>query len=325
MRYAERTFYRYRSFDRRTLDALCSDTLHFALPSGFNDPFDSRPTLACDSTVGELRSLLEHLIQNRVAAEVDASLKRLSIKGDRIAIYAAKNAENRAREALAYIAHHATNPDYDEGPEKAEEWLLTQEIETELLKHYEHGVCCFSADYRNPLLWSHYGDQHRGICIGYTPQRDPVPRIRRVNYGGDRTIMTSLVVDAFCHKSARTKDILDRSVLLRKAEDWSYEREWRLIGKTGVQQSTLLLKEVVFGLRCPDSVKYSVVQALSSSRRIVSFFEIRETRNRYSLQREELDLGELEAYFPHIAMSGREMFPPITKKSSKRKRRASVV
>lgn len=28
------------------------------------------------------------------------------------------------------------------------------------------GVLCFSRGWHNPLLWSHYGDKHRGICLG---------------------------------------------------------------------------------------------------------------------------------------------------------------
>src|ERR1700733_7795266 len=28
------------------------------------------------------------------------------------------------------------------------------------------GVLCFSRSWQNALLWSHYGDKHRGICLG---------------------------------------------------------------------------------------------------------------------------------------------------------------
>jgi hypothetical protein len=284
--------------------------LHFAPPSGFNDPFDSRPTLTCDSSIEELRVLLERLIQKRVAAEVDASCRRLSIKRKEAALYAAKYGENRVREALARISYHASYPDYEEGQTKAEEWLLTHEIEYELLLHYERGVCCFSADYDNPLLWSHYGDQHRGLCIGYTRNRKPVPRLHRVKYCGDRSIPTSLLIEVFCHNRTKGKYLLDGSVLLRKAKDWSYEREWRLIGEAGLQDSPLLLTEIIFGMRCSESVRYAVVQSLSTRGDSVSFYEMVELRNHYSLQRRSLDIDRLSEHMPHVAISVQEMFPP---------------
>ena len=30
-----------------------------------------------------------------------------------------------------------------------------------------YGVCSFSTDETNPLLWSHYSDEHRGLCLMY--------------------------------------------------------------------------------------------------------------------------------------------------------------
>ena len=29
------------------------------------------------------------------------------------------------------------------------------------------GVLCFSKTWRNPVLWSHYADKHKGMCLGF--------------------------------------------------------------------------------------------------------------------------------------------------------------
>lgn len=303
-----KTFYRYRAFDLNTLHSICYDTLHFALPTQFNDPFDSSPTLDCDSSISELRKLLEILIQRRVSAEIRGSLARANLRDEKAGLYAAKRAAKQADAALAEVAYQATNPDYGEGADSAEEWLLTQEIETELLRHYEHGVCCFSADYRHPLLWSHYADQHKGLCIGYTTKRIPKPQLQRVVYGGRRSVSTSLVVDAFCGKDPKAQTLLNRNVLLRKAKEWSYEREWRLIGQTGLTGSSLLMAEITFGLRCSEAVQHAVVKALSDRRKAVKFYEMHGTRNNYSLRRGVLDTEELSRQLPKVAESGAEMF-----------------
>ena len=31
----------------------------------------------------------------------------------------------------------------------------------------EYGVLCFGRSRRSPVLWSHYADKHRGICLGF--------------------------------------------------------------------------------------------------------------------------------------------------------------
>lgn len=311
-----KTFYRYRAFNTATLDSLCLDTLHFANPGTFNDPLDCNPTVECDSDVHELRTLLTLLVQRRVSAEVLESLKGARLQGEKAIAHANTRGRSEAAIGLADIAYHATNPEYEVAVEEAEAWLLTREIERELRRHYERGVCCFSTTYANPLLWSHYGDQHHGLCIGYDTDRTPKPRLQKVIYGGGRSLKTSTLVRAFVNDDVDARDDLDRDVLLRKARGWGYEREWRLIGEQGVQDSPLLMKEITFGLRCPPSVRHAVIRALTGRDKPVQFYEIYEVRSRYVLQRRLLEFDEPD-WLPRTAASGEEIFGPLTGEEGK--------
>lgn len=309
-------YYRYRAFNTKTLDSLCFDTLYFSNPEEFNDPLDCNPTLECDSSNEELRSILTFLVKRRVKAEMLNNLKKAKIKEEAASHHAISHANGEATRELKNIAYHATNPDYEVEETEAESWLLVVEIERELLKYYERGVCCFSKSYSNPLLWSHYGDQHQGICIGYGIERNPTPQLNEVVYGGNRSIKTSMLTNALIYNNEKSKVELDRNVLLRKAEGWKYENEWRLIGKQGVHDSPLLLNEVIFGLRCTSSIIHSVVSALAGRDNDIKFFEMYTVRGSYTLQRRSLDIAELGAYLPHTAMSGIEMFGPVKNKKS---------
>lgn len=251
-------------------------------------------------------------MQRRVTSEVLESLRNARLRSEKATAHAETRAQAEATRELADIAYHATNPEYSVGEQEAETWLLTQEIERELLRHYERGVCCFSTTYSSPLLWSHYGDQHRGLCVGYGLDRTPKPQLQKVIYGGGRGIKTSALVKAFIHDDLKAQEGLDSDVLLRKARGWGYEREWRLIGTQGLQDSPLLLKEITFGLRCASSVMHSVVQALSGRDSPVKFYEIYEVRGRYILRRRSLDVDELGAYYPKTAASGEEIFGSYT-------------
>jgi len=104
------------------------------------------------------------------------------------------------------------------------------------------------------------------------------------------------------------KKELDRDVLLRKARGWNYEKEYRLLGVQGDQDSPLLLKEVIFGLRCPMSVVHTLAKALAGRGADIRYFKMYEVRGRFVLRRSGVDLQELGMYVPKTAQSGEELF-----------------
>ena len=213
-------------------------------------------------------------------------------------------AQREARKAIESVRYHASNPEYDDA-QAAELSIMKYEIQFELLSRYGKGICCFSEHYNNALLWSHYGEQHRGLCIGYSIDRRPIPELKKVACGGDRTVKTSLLARAFLNKHSEAIEELDASVLLRKAPDWTYAKEWRLIGSIGLQDSPLKLTEVTFGLRCEPAVRHTVMNALTGRRNSIDFYEMLNVRNTYNLERVPVNLEDT-MYLPSTAMSGLE-------------------
>lgn len=272
-----RKIYRYQRFSAMTVESLCHDVLYFAAPTEFNDPLECQPTVGSDSDKETLHLVLTELIRRRVESEALASLKIVKLKSENASAHAKELGEQAARNELANIVYHATNPEYAEyeiSEDEAECSLLNTKIQDEFLRQYDRGACCFSSVVNNPLLWSHYGDQHRGMCIGYDLNRNPKPKLHKVKYGGNRMVLTSLIADALLSNDHKSQELLDRKVLLQKASPWRYEREWRLIGNRGVQDSPLALKDVTFGLRCPTSVMHAIIMALKSREDEVKFYQM---------------------------------------------------
>jgi len=75
------------------------------------------------------------------------------------------------------------------------------------------GLICFSEDWVNPLLWSHYADKHRGICLGFEVDKRI---LRKITYVKERSAL----------RLPLTNETADR-VLWTKYWDWKYEEEWR--------------------------------------------------------------------------------------------------
>lgn len=162
----------------------------------------------------------------------------------------------------------------------------------------------------DPLMWSHYGDQHRGICLGYSVP-PTCADVYKVEYGGSRLVRASDLVGMLDNDS-EASDRVNRAVLLRKAKPWSYEREWRVIGARGTQDSPLELEEVVFGMRCDFSVVYTIASALSGRARPVRFFAIEEQRDKFLLSKRSVDLDELLARGPRRSLDAQDLFADAT-------------
>jgi hypothetical protein len=97
------------------------------------------------------------------------------------------------------------------------EWLA--------MMNQQLGVLSLSEVPDNLLMWSHYADQHKGIVIEFDSghqtfsckrkETDEFYHCRKVVYSNVRpTILSN-------HGAV--------SVLLTKAVDWSYEKEWRIM------------------------------------------------------------------------------------------------
>lgn len=301
--------YKYRAFSNRTLDALIADQIFFADPGTFNDPLDTRPTLDTDIDADALAAILARLVEQRVSAEMNAAAKTIRYSGPKTISHIAAHSRRRAEQVVAEIRYHATNPEYDiEDPAR---FLFGQYVEDELLRRYGKGIVSLAERANCPLMWSHYGDQHKGVCIGYSIPAQAAGDLHKISYGGSRLIAASAVA-AMLDGDDVARRRVDDAVLTKKAIDWRYEREWRLIGPRGPQDSPLELQEVVFGMRCSPAVKFAIVRALEGRRRPVKFYEIRERRGRFLLGRYILDTDELSVSLPRRALDVQDFLQPVT-------------
>jgi hypothetical protein len=111
------------------------------------------------------------------------------------------------------------------------------------------GICCFSQDNLNRLLWSHYADGDRGVCIGIETTFDSqcFPKLEVVNY-----------VDAL-PKIKLLSHMMTNLITLytTKSSEWSYEREIRAFQHTrgNYRMDPQCLVSCFFGERAsPDDV-----------------------------------------------------------------------
>uniref|UniRef100_UPI0033423941 DUF2971 domain-containing protein n=1 Tax=Castellaniella defragrans TaxID=75697 RepID=UPI0033423941 len=304
-----KTLYKYRSFSSRTVEQLCHDQLFFADPSTFNDPLDTQPCVVADCDVERLKRTVCKMVRQRTVDTMSAAANTIRYRGQKTADHIEKLSIARAEQAIEQDAYNARDPSHELPYENAYRRLLIARLKRELLLQYEKGVVSLAQRYNCPLMWSHYGDQHRGICIGYTVPPDALPNLQAVSYGGHRTVSADAVAAMILDKDEAARSKVDAAVLFRKAKDWKYEKEWRLLGPRGLNESSLDLCEIVFGMRCSDSVKYAVIRSLEKrDGTAAAFYEIRAVADTFRLKRYRVDVDELCRSYPHRARSVLEDF-----------------
>jgi hypothetical protein len=111
-----------------------------------------------------------------------------------------------------------------------------------LKTHFEgtKGVVCFSDNWKSPLMWAHYGEKHRGLCLGFdVPMGGPDQELAfPMNYEPERLKFE------FQHKKMTDEvwSAFIRQVFCTKAKAWEYEREWRMMGDLKEPDEWLLLR-----------------------------------------------------------------------------------
>lgn len=82
------------------------------------------------------------------------------------------------------------------------------------------GLLSFSEDWKEPVLWSHYGARHRGICLGFNVPRKIVEQVR---YKDERILAKLEQID----NPLRLPKDLQKLLACTKYGHWKYECEYR--------------------------------------------------------------------------------------------------
>lgn len=299
--------YKYRPFSARTISLLVEDRVYFADPNSFNDPLDTKPWVIPNLPVPDLEELLARLLERRSLAEMTAAARTIKYRGPKTIEHIARQSKRMAERVIAGISHGSHNPFNEGAPEEMRVAMLGIFIQEELLHRYDKGIFSLAARNNCPLMWSHYGDQHRGICIGYSVPDDARSNVHSVNYGGSRSTAASVIARAIGGEEDAARE-MDESVLLRKAGDWRYEKEWRLFGQIGVADAPIELTDIYFGYRCEDTVKHTVVSALLGRDRPVKFYEMRVNQGTFRLRPHKVDVEALDHTYPRRARTALEVF-----------------
>jgi len=232
------TIYKYTRVES-AVRIINDKALWFSSPKQFNDPFD------CNISLLDFkpdRAIITEIINDKVPA--NRAIRRKEIM---------KNRRSPHR-------------------------IVNQATEQVQKLFYQSGVCCFSAVNENILMWSHYADNHSGICLGF-----------------DQAIAETATLASWVDYQTKFSTInfwrgegqAIAHLLFTKAHDWHYEQEIRLTKTLGCGKSAfdiMHLTEIIFGLRTPPDEVTKVKELVRSCGYThIAFKQVRISKSSFSL------------------------------------------
>lgn len=106
---------------------------------------------------------------------------------------------------------------------------IEKDLNTQLSSLFK--VCCLCTSNKNKLMWSHYADSHKGICVEYDFSELKEDRIHLfpVCYSVKRPKVPWKEAIIQSEEMQRNATARFMEALLTKDKAWEYEQEWRIL------------------------------------------------------------------------------------------------
>lgn len=218
--------FRYHRANENLLSSLKEAYLWFSPPSALNDPLDCRNILDSENTFQDIK------------------------------LYLSKFGKLNKRQAKLLAKQIAVDGSI------AREW--NEKIYA--LRIAPVNLCCFSVRHDIRLMWAHYADGHRGVCLAFAApilfHQESFSMIK-VMYSEESPKYNVVRELLTFGESAEYHFRFDQIVLGTKTNEWAYEKEVRLIshqkGKNAF--TSLALAGVILGhkMASDDIVRISEI------------------------------------------------------------------
>jgi len=269
-------FFKYRPANEYAIALLEKQEMKFSYAEEYNDPFDSQLIFNVDSSV-------ENILLHLEGTPIDESIKQLLRRRIR-------NGEI-TKDVYAGVAS-----------EVGERTIMSS---------------CFSGispdSSKSLLLWSHYADSHKGVCIGLRDCSSTAIAALKFNVEDSCVDPSSVLVDGLflVHKVIYSEAGIvewkpfdqDIGIFIdahrNKAKCWEYEDEYRLIVPRGEFSSQILhfdprfLAEVYLGCLIDGAYRNRIRRVLKvylDKGINVRLFQMTRSQKRFALEKEELDI-----------------------------------
>lgn len=318
-----KSVFKYYCINQNLYNSIINNELFFSNPRNFNDPFDSNPRFKLCDDKDDLRNFFLYL-QKEINQQtediylitnfekrhksfkflIDNYIGLINVVG-KLYNVDKENFEDKLIEIITFY----NNVDYFEKFVK----LNHIELQRKMFDDYiflsidvkKYGIWSSSLTATCPVMWGHYADNHKGICLEYElfdenknpylhyPEDSPFKLIN-LNY-------TNEPLDIFTLTSNEL-GLLTDVIINTKYEKWNYEKEVRLIhlDQGLIKFNSKSVKRIIFGCRTSPRDRYALCKLLGSLRYQTDLFLAKIQPDNYELKIQPMIIEDIADSGVHI-------------------------
>jgi hypothetical protein len=223
--------YHYRNLNERLIQYLRDRRMYFQSPLLFNDPFDFDLECLRIEDSGRTREQLD-AYKGYLLVQIHRTQKARDRMANRIRDRAGDPHDEQlplpvpaieiAYREHSFFAEELRNLESD--PSDASIKLGSSWARLRLKLATNLGVLCFSECPTQILMWSHYANSHKGVCLEFDSKQLPIKGWKKYSYHRVKYV-TQRTIDVI--STGYTEATLQ--LLTCKSTDWAYEQERRLV------------------------------------------------------------------------------------------------
>lgn len=260
--------YKYRNWrDQFQKDVLEKNHLFLTSPLYFNDPFDCRIS----------KDYLSLNTPEKIRQYADAFIERQKIS----LIQMGKDLETERQSLIEDLTN-----DLRGFHESSEAYFFEKQNE-------RYGILSLTKRWDSILMWSHYGDYHKGVCYGFWEEKlresELFGKGGPVHYKPDNNYPSISPIE----ERSMEQGFVETHT---KAYDWNYEEEYRLFNlffpKKPSDEDRIkkipndFFAEIILGISIPENHKKEILEIASNKK--IKVYQAKKVLQKFEITREQI-------------------------------------
>lgn len=278
--------YKYRTFNAYSMDALKKCALFMSKAAELNDPFECAVSIVSDEYFFESlrRGICKAYQEKQIFNETEIKFLLSATRHDFFDFIESRSDLLKVKKGLL---EEFTNSIIEDSQSSINQKVSQANLNNIL-------ICALSESNDNPIMWSHYANEHKGFCIEYNfANFTPAPH--QSWYMLNPVIYKNLIPDFsqyyFNHKNFN--NLIATYAAMIKAEGWEYEEEWRLILPWGeINEKGMLIDApkptaIYVGCKATESDILSLKEIIKGKN--IPIYQMKRQKNSFLLYPEKID------------------------------------
>jgi hypothetical protein len=248
--------HKYAGLNQNLFSLLINNELWFSHPSDFNDPYDCN--LNYDLSDVNFDKVYSHLRMTNKQFGWGKDDKFITVRAKDIC----GNPDNLAK--------------------------LLSDFKTGTVD--ARGISCFSESDSILLMWSHYADSHKGVCLTFDVEKDPI--FFSIPYKVEYPLEYPKI-DPFLNERKNEVQL----IFATKSSEWSYEKEYRIIKskdnnpqfRGAIAFRPEALTEIKFGYKATEESIKTIKNLVMKKYPHIKLYRSRIKKNQFGLEFYPLD------------------------------------